>query len=225
MKRSVFLMVLGVMLGCGAMTVAMAQNGPVDVQALIGVVRWKEKDSRLSSTGETVSNDISDAPVIGIAGQMPLVPGLNTIGFEAGSTLTWWKQGSSWYLSSSGSGAVSVDVSAQVVDLFAGIYLSSEALQRTRLYAGAGPTFVMAWNNDSDYYVTDVNGNPVLLYDRSYDSALGFYGRAGVEFQLMDGSYMGVAYRYLEASLDFGGELGKVDMAGSEGLITYTQRF
>ncbi len=213
-------------LGLAASLVGVAnarESYPVDVQALIGVARWSGQSTTLDSTGGTVSSSASDAPVIGIAGQMPLAGELNAFGFEAGATLSWWSQRTSWY-ASGGQATVNLDVSMRMTDIFAGLYVSTEAFKKIRIYGGAGPAFVMGWNDDSPSYVTGPDGEIIPMSTSSYDSSLGYYGRAGLEFQMNDGAYFGVGFRALDASLDYGGALGKMDVTGYQGLITYTQR-
>jgi outer membrane protein W len=59
----------------------------------------------------------------------------------------------------------------------------------------------------------------------SNDINLGFYGRAGVDFEIQDGQHMGFGIRYMSTELDFDKTIGKVDIEGPQYVLTYSARF
>ena len=59
----------------------------------------------------------------------------------------------------------------------------------------------------------------------SNDINLGFYGRAGIDFEIQDNQHMGIGVRYMSTELDFDKTIGKVDIEGPQYVLTYTARF
>lgn len=65
----------------------------------------------------------------------------------------------------------------------------------------------------------------ILTSDNSNDVAFGYYGRAGIEFNVGNNSQMGVGVRYLGAEMDFDDTIGSVAVDGLQVLLTYSAWF
>jgi len=62
----------------------------------------------------------------------------------------------------------------------------------------------------------------VLESNDSSDFALGYYARAGIEFDLGNQAQWGFGVRYLGGEMDFDDTVGSFDIEGLQYLITYS---
>ena len=110
-----------------------------------------------------------------------------------------------------------------LVDASLGAFASTE-LGPTRLYAGAGPLLLFG-SLDSDEEETLSDGTVIEVDERDSAFGVGGYLRGGLEFRLPDGAFMGIGVRAMSSSLDFGSDLGDVDVRGIQAFISYTVGF
>ena len=70
-----------------------------------------------------------------------------------------------------------------------------------------------------------VDDVPDLKDSDSDDVNIGYYARAGVDFEIGEGQHIGLGLRYMSTELDFDKTVGKIDIEGPQYVFTYTARF
>jgi hypothetical protein len=195
-------------------------------QILIGATLPDEDEIVYQDIGDdpfaTVTTDLSAAPIIGFAAQLAFLDRQFDLGLEGGLTIAWWADSGS-FRSSNGVTVITIDNWLILSDLFLGPYASLELFNALRVYAGAGPLLMMGFL-DTDQE-EEVNGSRTTVNDFDFSADLGFYGRAGLEFQLNRQSFMGLGVRRVFADLDFGGRVGEVEADAMQVMLTYTVRY
>ena len=68
-------------------------------------------------------------------------------------------------------------------------------------------------------------GTEILSDADSSAFNIGFYARAGIDFEVRRGEHMGLGFRYLSAKMDFDDTIGTLDMEGPQILFTYARRY
>ena len=59
----------------------------------------------------------------------------------------------------------------------------------------------------------------------SNDINIGYYARAGIDFQTGDNQHLGVGVRYMSTELDFDKTVGKIDIKGPQYVLTFSHQF
>ena len=72
---------------------------------------------------------------------------------------------------------------------------------------------------------TPADGDLDLDNNDSNDINIGYYGRAGVDFEIQGNQQLGLGIRYMSTELDFDKTIGKLDIKGPQYVFTYTARF
>lgn len=174
-------------------------------------------------------SDLGATPMIMGVGQAPLVGNKDVnAGIEIGASLTWWLSGIDMYAFSTGSGggvfAFSIDNEMWMAELFTGPYASFLIADKVRIYGGAGAGFTFAW---LDYETQNrrYDGITITEHESDSDFSVGFYGRAGIEYQFAEDMYFGVGARYLVTDFNFNGLGAKVDLTLWQALASFTVGF
>ncbi|MFT7485033.1 MAG: hypothetical protein ACI9F9_000879 [Candidatus Paceibacteria bacterium] len=140
-------------------------------------------------------------------------------GFEGGAAVGFVTSGG--FVAASGANGliVAVDIDLLLVDLFIGPFVSLNIGERMRFYAGAGPVVDFAnYSHEGSEGSTEVDESGTGL-------GLGWYARGGVEF-LFDGGYMlGVGYRWFDSNIALSGDLGTLDLVGSQAFVSFSTGF
>ena len=226
-------------------TVQAQSNGSVvtaddRVQAFIGVMEIDDETGELQNeNGEPVEIDFANLFAIGIEAETPLHSkdtGLE-FGINAGGGINW--KGSDTEFAGrvdEGGGTVAfrIDNEMLILEGHIGGYVRAHLGKTADIYFGAGPALIFAQHDvdddetdeeeDSPDLQTD-NGTVILGDDSSSDIIIGYYARAGIEFDLGGGAQWGVGVRYLGGELDFNDTVGEFDLSGVQVLLTYSAWF
>ena len=215
-------------------------TGKDRVQAFIGVMELDDETGELQNeTGEPVEIDFANLFAIGIEVETPLRnrdSGLEW-GVNAGGGLNW--RGSDTEFAGrvdEGGGTVAfrIDNEMLILEGHIGGYLRAHIGKTADVYLGAGPALIFA-QHDVDDDETDEDASPeplrtgngtiILGDDSSSDIILGYYARAGIEFDMGAGRQWGFGVRYLGGELDFNDTVGEFDLEGFQVLLTYSAWF
>lgn len=216
---------------------------PDRVQVFLGAMDIDDDVGELQNDqGEPVDVDFDNLPTVGIEVETPWgnrkEEGLE-YGINAGGGLSWSGNGTSFRGTVGGEGAnvvFRIDNSFLLAELHFGGYLRAHLGKWADLYVGGGPALVFGSHDVED--TEDENGDSIdrepvrladgtviLTSDNSNDVAFGYYGRAGIEFNVGNNSQMGVGVRYLGAEMDFDDTIGSVAVDGLQVLLTYSAWF
>lgn len=191
------------------------------VQVMLGFTSLDNDDSSFPSCGEdgemTLKSTVSTLPTIGCMLQIPFNTESRQIGLEGGIDGSWWTDQAK-IVGGDGKTYIHLDNSMALVDLYYGIFASTDPAEKWRAYAGAGG--ILSWGfmeiescSDPDDTETESSFGP------------GLYVRAGVEFKLSDGNMMGIGARYTSSGIDFSNSYGSFDVDSIRFMITYTAFF
>jgi hypothetical protein len=134
-------------------------------------------------------------------------------GLEGGALLSWESDVRSIVVTGGDGGAkvaVSADISALLIDIFLGGYLSYEPSQWVRIYAGAGP-LVLWGRRETDTLTAD--DEPVES-DSESGFGVGIYGRAGFDVIFQENIGLTIGARFTQTSLSFEDPVGEVEVEG-----------
>ena len=216
-------------------------NSPDRVQAFIGVMEIDDETGELQNdTEDPVEIDFANLFAIGIEVETPLKnkdTGLE-FGINAGGGINW--KGSDTEFAGrvdEGGGTVAfrIDNEMLILEGHIGGYVRAHLGKRADIYFGAGPAIIFAQHDVDDDDIDDddatpepfttQNGTIILGDDSSSDIIVGYYARAGIEFDLGSGSQWGMGVRYLGGELDFNDTVGEFDLEGVQILLTYSAWF
>ncbi len=186
--------------------------GDVTLQGFLGASFFE-----LSTEGASPLED-EDAtfPTIGGGAQWKVAGDRLDFGFE-GLLQFAWNGDISAFVSTGAGTAVAVDVNLLVFDLYGGPFVNCMLGGKARAYAGAGP--VLRWGS------YDQDGPSNLASGDGDGFGVGYYARAGLEFEVSRNSMVGFAARWSAAEMDLSGRLGDLDLNGLDLVITVTQGF
>jgi hypothetical protein len=173
--------------------------------------------------------DMGAAPMIMGIGQAPLVGNKDVnAGVEIGGSLTWWFSGldmrTVYFGPGGGIFTFNVENQMWLAELFAGPYVSFLIAERVRLFGAAGAGFTWSYL-DWEREVRDFEGIPITRKDSDSEFGIGFYGRAGIEYQFAKDMYFGVGARYLVTEFDYKNLGAKVELGMWQALASFTVGF
>ena len=222
-----------------------AVSGKDRVQAFIGVMEIEDQTGELrdgsgdSTTGEPVDIDFANLFAIGIEVETPLrsKDGGLELGINAGGGISW--KGSDTKFAGAvdeGGGRVAfrIDNEMLILEGHIGGYLRAHLGKSADFYLGAGPAIIFAEHDVDDEDTDEENslqpiqsGNATIILgdDSASDVIIGYYARAGIEFDIGAGRQWGLGVRYLGGELDFDDTVGKFDLEGLQILLTYSAWF
>ncbi len=213
-------------------------TGDDRAQVYIGVTMLDEQTGELQNdTGEPVDIDFSDLLAIGFEIETPYRnkdSGLE-YGINAGFGVSWKGDDTKFagkVDSEGGTVVFRIDNEMLLVEAHIGPYLRGHLGTSTDFYLGAGPALIYGEHNVDDDDVAEVepapvvqNGTIILTDDSSSDIIIGYYARAGIEFDLGAGKQWGLGVRYLGGEMDFDDTVGEFDLKGLQILLTYSAWF
>jgi hypothetical protein len=214
--------VLALPMGCQSTTMQRSSDsardhGATAVQALIGVAEFSDFEFERSDPNDpasTATADLSTMPALGAAGQYALGGRNVEFGLDGGVLFSW--NSDSEVVAVGGGNAVIVsDRKLLLVDVFLGGYASALLGDRVRLYGAVGPSLM--WG-DAEY-------RDEVESDSGSAFGVGYYVRGGAEYRLANRSFLGLGVRWVDTTLDFGGQIGDVDAEGIQAFLTFTQGF
>ena len=75
---------------------------------------------------------------------------------------------------------------------------------------------------DEEVVAPTGDGTVVITNSDDSDFAVGFYGRAGIDFRIGNDQFLGLGVRYMAAEMDFDKTIGKLDLEGPQIVLAYT---
>ncbi|MEZ5502709.1 MAG: outer membrane beta-barrel protein [Halioglobus sp.] len=230
LRRALCLPLLAALPAMPALAAPAGEQGPL-LQVFLGVLELDDQTGQWEDiSGDTVDVDFSSLPAGGLEVEYTLGRGWLYWGLNPGVSVAWKNDDTniSGTLTEETGGTlrVSLDNSLLLVDLHLGGYVRGRLNDRVTTYVAAGP---MVMYGSHDVKNQSVEGSPqpadgtVNVPDTSSsDTNLGYYARAGLDFEISDRNHLGLGVRYLSAELDFDKTVGKLDIKGPEYVLTFT---
>jgi len=206
------------------------------IQVFLGVLELDDQTGQWGDISEgAVDVDFSSLPSGGI--ETEYVFGRDWVhwGVNAGGSLAWKNDDTNFsggFTEETG-GVLRIDVdnSLFLFELHLGGYVRGRLSNRITTYAAAGPMVMYGEHEVQDERAEQLpEGNPVsgsveFTDTDSNDVNIGYYGRAGVDFEIGEKQHMGLGLRYMSTELDFDKTIGKIDIKGPQYVLTYTAQF
>ena len=136
-------------------------------------------------------------------------------GLEGGALLSWESDVRRIVVTGGGGAAniaVSADISALLIDIFLGGYLSFEPSRWVRIYTGAGP-LILWGQRETDTQTVD---DETVESESESGFGVGIYGRAGLDVIFRENIGLTIGARFTQTSLSFEDPTGEVDVEGWE---------
>jgi Outer membrane protein beta-barrel domain len=203
---------------------------PARMSVYLGTMEVDDQSVRIEDSDvlDDADIDFSTLPGGGIFVEMPLAVGPFEAGVETGGGVAWRNEDTDVYGSSiNGNTTIRVDVdnSFFLADLEMGVYARLHLGDSVSLYAGGGPALVYGSHEVEDETVEPLPADAtiVLRDDESADFAVGYYGRAGIDFAWTGGYRFGLGAKWLGAELDFDETIGTADIDGVFYFLSFSQ--
>jgi hypothetical protein len=209
-------------------------RGDDRVQVFIGVTDLNDQTGELQNgNDDPVDIDFDNLPTIGLEVETPFTSPEQQIeyGVNAGGGISWKGDGTRFAGTAGGSGlnvAFRIDNSFTLAELHLGGYVRAHISDLMDVYVGAGPAVIFGSHDVDDEEVEDAlasNGTIILTSQDSSDIILGYYARAGIEFEIDNRAQWGLGVRYLGGEMEFDDTVGKFDIDGVQVLLTYSAWF
>ncbi len=210
------------------------EEGPL-FQAFLGVLELDDQTGEWDEISDgDVDVDFSSLPSGGVEGEYAYYRGWVHAGLNPGGSIAWKNDDTSFsggFTEETG-GVLRVDVdnSLFLFELHLGAYVRGRLSDRITAYAAGGPMVIYGSHevDDDEPEVTPAaqnNGTVVITEEDSNDINLGYYARAGIDFEISDRQHLGLGFRYMSAELDFNDTVGKLDIEGPQYVLTFTQQY
>jgi hypothetical protein len=200
-------------------------------QGLVGASGFNEDkltfaEPALNDPGAVSTNDLSNMPYLGIAGQYALFGTESQVGVDA-SLLFGWRSDDTSIIAGNGLARVAIDSELWLADLCIGLYAQTLLGNRWRLYGAAGPMMLFGEYSD-DTKEEDLTVTPVAEANNSNNESVfgvGGYAKIGLEYRLSDDAFMGIAVRGIATNLEFERTLEDGGLTGIQGFVTFTRAY
>ncbi|GAB5450802.1 MAG: hypothetical protein Hals2KO_11300 [Halioglobus sp.] len=199
-------------------------------QVFLGVL---ELDSQ---TGESPDAAISNPevkfgslPSLGIESEHTFYRGWVHAGLNSGGSVAWKNDGTRISAGFTGEDGAVIGVEADnsflLAEFHLGAYVRGRLQDKITAYAAGGPMLLYGYHEVKDGFIDGEGGDLDLPADDASDINLGFYARAGIDFEYRANRHMGLGVRYLYSELDFDDTVGKIDIEGVQWVFTFSRRF
>jgi|GEM_PF-879019 len=206
---------------------------PVPVlQVFLGVLELDDQTGEWDAiSDDSVDVDFSSLPSGGLEAEYLFGRGWVHWGLNPGGSVAWKNDDTNFSgaLTNENGGTllVELDNSLLLVELHLGGYVRGRLGERVTTYAAAGPMIMYGSHDIENQHVegtlqTPQDGTVVIPQSNSSDVNLGYYMRAGIDFQIDDTQYLGLGVRYMAAELDFDQTVGTLDIKGPQYVLTFT---
>lgn len=184
---------------------------------------WSIQDS---VSGQKLSADINDLPIVGLMLQTPYSELTKRLAFgvETGGFYTW--QGDKTNFDRL-EGDVVVDSYLQLFDFSVGAYLSYQLGDLIRLYGAVGPSIYYGRMDVSDHgeEIPELySGYQYRPTGTEYDLRVGAYGRAGIDLIFPNNFILGASARRVNVDMKFGGN-GELSLDTTQYMVVFGHRF
>ena len=206
------------------------------LQVFLGVLELDNQKGQWDEISDDyVDVDFSSLPSCGIETEYTFGRGWVHWGINPGGSIAWKNDDTniSGGLSNENGGTLRVDLdnSMLLAELHLGGYLRGRLSDRITTYAAAGPMLMYGDHEVEDENVEETpgggtgQGTVAISNTDSNDINIGYYARAGIDFQTGDNQHLGVGVRYMSTELDFDKTVGKIDIKGPQYVLTFSHQF
>ncbi len=113
-----------------------------------------------------------------------------------------------------GGAVVAIDVDLLLIDVYGGPFVSLDLGDHARIYGAGGPVMQFAdWDQELDDDTRE-DGDGF---------GTGFYARAGIEFEIPTGDFIGFGVRWSDTTVDLSGGLGDLEIEGVQVVFTVSR--
>jgi opacity protein-like surface antigen len=215
---------------------AALDKAPPLIQVFLGVLELDDQSGEWDEISDgNVDVDFSSLPSGGIEAEYSFYQGWVHWGLNPGGSIAWKSDDTNFsggFTGETGTTVrVDIDNSLFLFELHLGGYVRGRLTDRITTYAAAGPMVMYGEHEVEDESVEETPSGAAIddavdiTETDSNDINLGFYGRAGVDFEIQDNQHMGFGIRYMSTELDFDKTIGKIDIEGPQYVLTYSARF
>jgi opacity protein-like surface antigen len=202
------------------------------VQVFLGVLEPDDQTGEWDEVSDDgVDVDFSSLPIGGIEAEYLFGRGWVHWGLNPGGSIAWKNDDTNFAGSltneNGGTLLVELDNSLLLTELHLGAYVRGRMNERITAYGAAGPMLLYGTHDIENENVQGTSestqGDSVdISQSDSSDTNIGYYARAGIDFQIDDMQHLGLGIRYLGAELDFDQTVGTLDIKGAQYVLTLT---
>jgi hypothetical protein len=183
------------------------------MQGFLGVSSFDDVSSDGSIHVDGDEGDLDELPLIGGGAQWKMGGERADFGLEGMLSFSGRANAEAFVIGGSGA-AIAIEADLLILELYGGPFASLPLLEnRMRVYGAVGPVFQFA-----DYAQTGGG-----LAEDGSGFGYGWYSRAGAEFALPGHSWIGLAVRWSDTSVDIGGPIGDLDIDGLQAVVTFSR--
>lgn len=215
------------LLPLGAAADPAAEDTPATFQGFVGVLELDDQRADWEAISDDgVDVDFNSLPGGGLEGEYVFYRGWVHAGLNPGGSLSWKSDdvrvSGGFTQQTGGVLAVEVDNSLLLFELHLGGYVRGRLHERVTAYGAAGPMLLFGRLDVEDQ--TGADQELDLEDSDSGDVNVGYYARAGIDFEFREDQHFGIGVRYLSAELDFSETVGELDIEGPQYVLTFTRR-
>lgn len=202
-------------------------------QLFLGALKLDDQNINWQEISDGAAEvDFATLPVAGLETEYAFHQGWVHWGINSGGSLAFKKGDINVNGSRQQNGTVlntTLDSSLFLAELHMGGYIRGRIKPRITTYAAAGPMLLYGRHEIEDQLVLDAAGNPLedTQVTASRDSSalnLGYYARAGIDFEVRKNQHLGVGLRYMAGELDFDNTAGNIDIEGPQFVFTFSKK-
>ena len=206
-----------------------AIDKPADFQAFIGVLDLDDQRGRWEEISDgDVEVDFSNLITAGLEAEYVFYEGWVHAGLNPGGSLAFKSDDtrfSGGFTNETGGFLrAELDNTVFLGELHLGAYVRGRLHERITAYAAAGPMVLYGYHEVDDEFFEGGDGSLDLSDNNSSDFNIGFYSRAGIDFEFRKDQHFGLGVRYLNSELDFDQTIGNIDIEGPQYVLTFTRR-
>lgn len=205
------------------------------VQGSIGVMTLQDETAKWGDISDRgVDIDFANLAVIGAEWEFPIQTGWVHWGINPGGSVGWQSDGTTFSGGFTAENGDRLDIELDneffVAEIHLGAYVRGRLNDRITTYAAAGPALVYAEHTAQNERVTRSpvpwpQGTDVVGEEDASAIDIGYYARAGIDFEVRPAQHMGLSLRYSASELDFDDTIGTIDVEGTQVLFTYSTRY
>lgn len=202
-------------------------------QVFLGVLELDDQTGDWDEiSDDNVDVDFSSLPSGGIEAEYTFGRGWVHWGINSGGSVAWKNDDTNFSGSSTaengGTLRVDLDNSLLLVELHLGGYVRGRLADRITTYAAAGPMVMYGSHDVKDDNVEETPPQPIATdtviidHSDSSDINIGYYARAGIDFEIGKKQHLGLGIRYMSTELDFDKTVGNLDLEGPQYVLTFS---
>lgn len=206
-----------------------ASDLPAMYQGFIGILELEDQRGEWDEiSDDAVDIDFSNLLSGGLESEYVFYEGWVHAGLNPGGSIAWKSDDTrfsgGFTESTGGFLGVELDNTVFIAELHLGGYVRGRLQERITAYAAAGPMVLYGYHKVKSESVEGSDEELELSEKDSSGFALGYYARAGIDFEFRENQYLGLGMRYLSSELDFDQTVGNIDIEGPQYVLTFSRR-